>query len=59
MESGETHNSSATPNTVKCYWQIKSYSIKKEAAAEQKARRDAHLLCLIEAKMWQNLENYT
>ncbi len=51
-------NSSATPSAVNDPAESNHIVLKKQAAAEQKARRDAHLLHLIEGMMWQNLDNY-
>jgi hypothetical protein len=51
-------NSSATPSAVTDTAESNHVVSKKQAAAEQKTRRDAHLLHLIEGMIWQNLENY-
>ena len=58
MEAGEMQNSSATPSAVNDTAESNHVVLKKQAAAEQKAKRDTHLLHLIEGTMWQNLENY-
>jgi hypothetical protein len=58
MEAGGMQNSSATPSAVNDTAESNHVVLKKQAAAEQKARRDAHLLHLIDGMMWQNLDNY-
>jgi hypothetical protein len=58
MEAGGMQNSSATPSAVNDTAESNHVVSKKQAAAEQKARRDAHLLRLIDGTMWQNLDNY-
>jgi len=58
MEAGGMQNSSATPSAVNDTAESNHVVSKKQAAAEQKARRDTHLLRLIDGTMWQNLDNY-
>ncbi len=51
MEAGEMQNSSVTPSAVNDTAESNLILPKKQAVAEQKARRDAHLLHLIESKV--------
>ncbi len=51
------HNVIATPNAVNDSGEANPLVSKKQLAVEQKARREEHLLCLIEGTMWQNLES--
>jgi hypothetical protein len=58
MEAGILPNSITTPSAVNDTTESNPVVSKKQAAAEQKARRDAHLLRLIDGTTWQNLDNY-
>ena len=58
MEAGILPNSITTPSAVNDNTESHPAVSKKQAAAEQKARRDAHLLRLFDGMTWQNLDNY-
>jgi hypothetical protein len=58
MEAVGMQNSSTTPSAVNDTDESNPIVSKKQAAAEQKARRDAHLLRLFDGMTWQNLDNY-
>jgi hypothetical protein len=55
MESGEMHNVIAASSAVNDSGEVNPVVSKKQLAAEQKARREEHLLHLVESTTWQNI----